>query len=113
MWKKKATHWTHLQSLFWAGRKIPKKLHQQLITGLSRAFPFLPKMPGTVDRPSEVLASREHQVGSTGKSVIVPSTCPVVSLPVTRSPILTVRYLLIFVAVIINYIGKDTLLLQA
>ena len=78
-----------------------QKLHQQLNTSLSRAFPFLPKKPGTVDRPSEVLAAREHQVGSTDQSVIVPSTCPVVvSSPVTRSPALTVRYLLIFVAVI-------------
>ena len=81
-----------------------QKLHQQLNISLSRAFSFLPKMPGTVDRPSEVLAAREHQVGSTGQSVIVPSTCPVVvSSPVTKSPALTVRYLLIFVAVIINY----------
>ena len=40
-------------------------------------------------------------MGSTDQSVIVPSTCPVVvSSPVTRSPALTVRYLLIFVAVI-------------
>ena len=59
-------------------------------------------MPGNVDRPSEVLAAGEHQVGSTGQSVIVPPTCPVVvSSPVTKSPALTVRYLLIFVAVII------------
>ena len=55
-----------------------QKLHQQLNTSLSGAFPFLPKKPGTVDRPSEVLAAREHQVGSTDQSVIVPSTCPVV-----------------------------------
>ena len=68
-----------------------QKLHQHLNTSLSRDFPFLPKMPGTVDRPSEVLAAREHQVCSTGQSVIVPSTCPVVvSLPVTRSSALTV-----------------------
>ena len=42
-----------------------QKLHQQLNISLSRAFPFLPKKPGTVDRPSEVLAAREHHVGST------------------------------------------------